>query len=186
MEARAPDEAEIVLRAQRGDAAAYEELVNRHTDIAFRSAYLLTGNAADAEEAAQDGFVKAWFGLPRFRPGAPFRPWLLEIVGNEARNRRRSAGRRAGLELRLAEVLRTGHSGPSVEATAAALEDRGELLRALLELDTDDRGVVACRHLLQLSVSETAAVLGLAEGTVKSRLHRALQRLRSRLERAHV
>ena len=62
--------------------------------IAFRTAYLLSGNAADAEEAAQDGFVKAYRALGRFRRGAPLRPWLLRIVANEARNRRRSAGRR--------------------------------------------------------------------------------------------
>ena len=74
-----------------------------HQDIAFRVACLAGGSAADAEEAAQEGFVKAWRALPRFRAGAPFRPWLLAIVANEARNRRRAAGRRAGLALRAAE-----------------------------------------------------------------------------------
>ena len=73
-----------------------------HQDIAFRVACLAGGSAADAEEAAQEGFVKAWRALPRFRAGAPFRPWLLAIVANEARNRRRAAGRRAGLVLRAA------------------------------------------------------------------------------------
>ena len=68
--------------------------------LAFRTAYLLTGSAADAEDAAQVGFVKAWTALPRFRSGAPFKPWLLRIVANEAHNRRRSAGRAAGLALR--------------------------------------------------------------------------------------
>src|SRR5215210_9428067 len=94
---RPPDEQRLLERARRGDAAAYEELVRAHQQTAFRTACLLSGSAADAEEAAQDGFLKAWRALPRFRAGAPFRPWLLAIVANEARNRRRAAGRRAGL-----------------------------------------------------------------------------------------
>ncbi len=100
---------------------AYEELVRLHQGIAFRTAYLVTRNAADAEEAAQDGFVKAYRALGRFRRGAPFRPWLLQIVGNEARNRGRSAGRRSALELRLAAEP-SGGAAPSPEATLAASE----------------------------------------------------------------
>src|SRR5215218_3647441 len=94
------DEAELVERARRGDLEAWETLVRTYQGIALRTAYLLAGNAADAEEAAQDAFVKAYRALWRFRTGAPFKPWLLRIVANEARNRRRSAGRRAALALR--------------------------------------------------------------------------------------
>ena len=104
MVGRPPDnEAALIARAQGGDTVAYGSLVRAHQDIAFRVACLAGGSAADAEEAAQEGFVKAWRALPRFRAGAPFRPWLLAIVANEARNRRRAAGRRAGLVLRAAE-----------------------------------------------------------------------------------
>ena len=74
--------------------------MREHQGIAFRTAYLITGSAAEAEESAQDGFVKAYRALGRFRRGAPFRPWVLEIVANEARNRRRSAGRRTALAVR--------------------------------------------------------------------------------------
>ena len=94
------NEAELIARAKRGDAAAYEELVRMYQGIAFRTAWLVAGNAADAEEAAQDGFVKAYRALWHFRTGAPFKPWLLRIVTNEARNRRRAAGRRDALVLR--------------------------------------------------------------------------------------
>ena len=94
------DEAELVDRARRGDLEAWETLVRRYQGIAFRTAYVLAGNAADAEEAAQDGFVKAQRALRRFRRGASLRPWLLRIVANEARNRRRSAGRRERLVMR--------------------------------------------------------------------------------------
>jgi RNA polymerase sigma factor (sigma-70 family) len=185
VEGRPLDEGEAVERARRGSTAAYEELVERYTEIAFRTAYLLTGSAADAEEAAQDGFVKAWFALDRFRVGAAFRPWLLQIVANEARNRRRSAGRRQAAELRLAEGWRAGDAAPSPEGAAEAAEERSALLRALNRLSEDDRQIVACRHLLQLSVEETAAALELPQGTVKSRLHRALGRLRELLEPVH-
>ena len=86
-----PPETELVERARRGDAAAYESLLRMHEHIAFRTAYAIVGSAADAEECAQDAFVKAYHALGRFRREAPFRPWLLRIVANEARNRRRSA-----------------------------------------------------------------------------------------------
>ena len=91
-----------MLRAQRGDPRAYEELVRPHEEIAFRVAYVITRNAADAEDAVQDALVKAWRALGRFRAGEPLRPWLLRIAANEARNRRRSAGRRSALALRAA------------------------------------------------------------------------------------
>jgi RNA polymerase sigma factor (sigma-70 family) len=84
------DEAELVERAKRGDASAYRALMEMHEQIAFRTAYAVTGNAADAEEVAQDAFVKAHRALVRFRRGSAFRPWLLRIVGNEARNRVRA------------------------------------------------------------------------------------------------
>jgi RNA polymerase sigma-70 factor (ECF subfamily) len=179
------EETDVVARAQRGDAAAYEELVRRYTEIAFRTACLVTGSAADAEEVAQDAFVKAWSALPRFKAGAPFRPWLLHIVGNEARNRRRAAGRRAAMELKVAQGLRVGPAVPSPEAEAEAAAERAAILRALTDLPEDDRQVIACRHLLQLSVEETATFLSVPEGTVKSRLHRALGRLRQLLEPVH-
>src|SRR2546427_11863793 len=116
------DEAELVERARRGDLRAWETIVRTHQGIAFRTAYLLAGSAADAEEAAQDAFVKAYRALGRFRRGAPFRPWLLEIVGNEARNRRRSAGRREGLVLRAAHEAVSGDAAPSPAAVPRVAE----------------------------------------------------------------
>src|SRR6266545_1417008 len=169
-------EQELVERARRGHVDAYDELVHRYTEMAFRTAYLVTASAADAEEAVQDAFVKAHRALPGFRTGSPFRPWLLRIVGNEARNRRRSAGRRAALELRAARDPVS--AAPSPEAEAEAAEDRRALLRALDALPDEQRQAVACRYLLQLSVDETSAALAIPPGTVKSRLARALDRLR--------
>jgi RNA polymerase sigma-70 factor, ECF subfamily len=155
--------------------------VRAHQGIAFRTAYLITGSAADAEEAAQDGFVKAYRALGRFRRGAPFRPWVLEIVANEARNRRRSAGRRTALALRAAGEVPSGGAAPSPEGVVLVSEEREGLLNAVNQLREDDRLVLGCRYFLDLSEEETAAALGVRRGTVKSRLSRALERLRAEL-----
>ena len=184
MEGRPEEDSELFARAQRGDTAAYEEIVRRYQQVAFRTAYVITGSAAEAEDAAQDGFVKAFRALDRFRPGAPPRPWLLQIVANEARNRVRSTQRRLGLELRLAEGFRPGDAAPSPEAASVAAEDRARLLAMVNELGEEDRLVIASRYFLELNGLETAAALGIPEGTVKSRLSRALAKLRAKLEEA--
>jgi RNA polymerase sigma factor (sigma-70 family) len=184
VESRPPDESTLVTRARRGEAAAYEELVRMHQAVAFRVALVNAGDPADAEEAVQDAFVKAYRALGRFRDGAPFRPWLLKIVANESRNRRRSAGRRAGLTLRIAGTATPGDAAPSPEAAVLSHERRSELLDALARLDGRDRDVLVHRFLLELDEQETAAALGLRRGTVKSRTSRALERLRAGLGEA--
>jgi RNA polymerase sigma factor (sigma-70 family) len=171
---QAPDDRPV--RARRGDARAYESLVQEHQAIAFRTAYLITGSAADAEEAAQEAFVRAWLALKRFRQGAEFRPWLLAIVANEARNRVRNRRRREGLAERAAHELTW--QAPSEEM---ATPGDGRLREALAALPERDRSVLACRFVLDLGEQETAAVLGVALGTVKSRTARALERLRAEL-----
>src|SRR3954454_6579625 len=110
---------------------------------------LITQDAADAEEAAQDGFLKAWRALPRFRLGEPLRPWLLTIVANEARNRRRSARRRAALALRA-----QAPDDRSAEAEVLAGESRAALLAAIARLREDDRLVVRRRYLVEVSGAE--------------------------------
>jgi RNA polymerase sigma-70 factor (ECF subfamily) len=174
---RRPD-AELIERARRGDMMAYESLVRRYQDAAVRTAHLFAPDG-DAEDAVQEALVKAHRALDRFRDGSPFRPWLLRIVANEARNRRRSAGRRATLALRAAEDRRPGDAAPSPESAVLDREERAWLLAAVNGLDEDDREVIAARYFLDLSEAETAEMLGLPRGTVKSRLSRALARLRS-------
>jgi RNA polymerase sigma-70 factor (ECF subfamily) len=182
VEDRPPHDEELVARAKRGERDAYEEIVRRHQQIAFRTAWVITGSAADAEEAAQDAFVKAYRALGRFRDGAPLRPWLLTIVANEARNRVRAAGRRERLVLRVAEERRPGGAVPSPETALLDSERREELLAALAQMSDSDRQAIACRYFLDLSEEETAAALGCARGTVKSRLSRALARMREQME----
>lgn len=170
---------ELVERAKRGDVTAYEQIVKRYQEPVFRIAYLVTRSASDAQEAAQDTFVKAYDALGRFRTGAPLRPWLMRIAVNESRNRRRAASNREVLLLRASAERSSADADPSPEAALLAAERRRELLSALNRLPERDRLVVACRFLLDMSELETAQVLDCRIGTVKSRLSRALVRLRN-------
>jgi len=187
VEGRPLVESEWIEAARRGDASAFEELVRRHEEIAYRTAYVVVGDADDARDAAQDGFLRAHAALGRFRRGAEFRPWLLRIVANAARNRRRSASRRAALALRAFRAFRDAASGdaaPSPEVLLLADERRRELLSAINALRPEDRQVIALRWFLELNEEEMAAVLNCRRGTVKSRLSRATARLRATLGEA--
>ena len=182
MGSRPLEDTELVERARQGDVAAYETLVRRYQGLAVRAAYVVAGRA-EAEDAAQEAFVKAYRALPRFRSGAPFRPWLMRIVTNEARNRVRSSRRREALALRAAAV--SGGAAPSPEAAAEEMEDRRELLASVERLPRMDREIIAYRYLLGLSESETAEALEVPAGTVKSRLSRAMTRLRTEMVARH-
>ena len=182
VEGRPLEEAELVDRARQGDVGAYEELVRRYQQVAARTAYLAAGLTADAEDAVQEAFVKAYYALPRFRGDAPFRPWLLAIVANEARNRRKSAARRERLALRAGQDRPSGDAAPSPEVAALEEEERTILIEAVNRLREQDRMVIGYRYFLGLSERETASALGVPAGTVKSRLARALRRLRDVLE----
>lgn len=172
------DESAAVERARGGDHGAYGELVTRYQALAGRTAYVITGSAADADDVVQEAFVKAYYALGRFHAGAPFRPWLLRIVANEARNRRAAAGRRPTVELDAAWDRASDETALSPEEAALAADLHRGLIAAIAHLGDDDRQVLACRYFLDLSEAEMADVLGIARGTVKSRLSRALGRLR--------
>jgi RNA polymerase sigma-70 factor, ECF subfamily len=184
VEGRPLEDSELIERARRGDLAAYGELVRRYQDVAVRTAYLACRDSVEAEDAVQEAMIKTFAALSRFRAGAPFRPWLLRIVANEARNRRRSAGRRLGLALRAAEDRPSNDAAPSPEAAVLAGETRAMLLGALDDLSVDDRLVLGYRYFLDLSEADTAVALGVPRGTVKSRSSRAIGRLRARLTEA--
>jgi RNA polymerase sigma-70 factor (ECF subfamily) len=179
------DDAWLIDRASRGDHLAYGELVRRYASIAHRTATSIVGSA-DAEDAVQEAFVRAFYALGRFRQGSPFKPWLLAIVANSARNKARSHGQQSRLRSRLIAVTGTGgitaaHVVESAETAAMGAHDRHDLARAIDKLPEKARLVVTCRYLLELSEAETAQVLGWPTGTVKSRLSRALTRLRTTL-----
>jgi len=177
---RPSEDAELTARARDGDVAAYEELVTRYQALAFRVAWLVVRHRGEAEDAVQDAFVKAYYALPCFRAGAPFRPWLLRIVANEARNRGRSTRRHDRLTLRVA-AADGPTEGPSPEGLALARDDAETLTAALDRLPERDRLVIAYRYLFEMTEAETADALGVRPGTVKSRLSRAMVRLRTEL-----
>jgi len=173
---RPDDEVELVERARRGDAVAFGDLARRHSATALRVAYIICGSSAEAEDALQEGLLKAYRAFGGFRSDSPVRPWLVRIVANEARNRRRAAGRRVRLAERAAALPAT--TGAEPDATVLADLDAGALLDALRRLDERDRTVVALRYFAGLNEAEMAVAMDCPAGTVKSRLSRALTRLR--------
>jgi RNA polymerase sigma-70 factor (ECF subfamily) len=177
----AAEEAALIARAKAGDLPAYEQIVECHQATAFRVAWLITRSSSDAEEATQDAFLKAYRALDRFRDGAPFRPWLLRIAANEARNRRVAESRRERLSLRMLEEAPPGDS-PSAEEELVDADSRRRLVAAIGRLPERDRLAIASRYFLELNEAEMAAALGCRPGTVKSRLSRALARLRTEME----
>jgi RNA polymerase sigma factor (sigma-70 family) len=174
-------ETELIRRAQAGSADAYANLVRSHQRLAFHAAWVITRSSHDAEEALQEGLFKAYRALGRFRVGEPFRPWLLRIVVNEAYTLTRSRARRSMLQLRARDVAREEWA-PAPDESAAAAQAGVGLARALDALPERDRQVITCRYLLELSEEETAIALRCRRGTVKSRLSRALDRLRALVE----
>ncbi|GAB3448367.1 RNA polymerase sigma factor [Actinophytocola sediminis] len=168
-----------MARARTGDQQAYASLVARHGALAHRTAYLL-GAGEDSEDVVQEAFVKAYRALGSFRDGAAFRPWLLRIVANETSNLHRATRRRRTLELRLVEPD-IDPTQPDLQAVTA--DTRAAVLAAVNTLSYRDRQVLTCRYFLDLTEAETAQVLAWPRGSVKSRLSRALARLRRTLPR---
>jgi len=170
------DESTLIRHAANGDAAAWEPLVLAHQEAVFRLSYLLLGDPDDAEDIAQETFLRAWNHLKRFDTTRPLRPWLLSIASNLASNRRRSAGRY------LSALRRAFRNEPvpstSIEEKSTRHMEASQLWKAVQNLSVPDQQIVYLRYFLDLSVAETAEVLKIAEGTVKSRLSRALERLR--------
>jgi len=169
-------EADLILRSQQGDPDAWEELVRTHQEPVFRLAYLFLGDPDDAEDAAQETFIRAYQSLARFDLSRPFRPWVMSIVANQARNRLRS------LKRYLSAAQRFFQTDPqSMFSTSNGAETRLDstaLWQTVKRLSLTDQQMIYLRYFLDMSESETAQALGIPAGTVKSRLHRALNRLR--------
>lgn len=180
---RAPAEASdsaLVTRVRGGERDAFAVLVRRHAAVARRTAVLL-GAGADADDVVQEALVKAYRALGGFRDGAEFRPWLLRIVANETRNAQRSGRRRADRERSPAAVPDALLPGATVDPAERAIagERLDRLWGQVRALPEPQRRILVCRFLLDLDEAETAVVLGVSRGTVKSRTHRALRRLRA-------
>lgn len=166
----------LIERARAGEAEAWEALVLAHQQPIFRLAYLLLGDAAEAEDVAQETFIRAYRALGGFDVTRPLRPWLLRIAANLARNRRRSLRRALAMLQRIADP-------PSSPFDESAGWEGDTLWAAVRRLGSADQEVIYLRFFLDLPESETARTLGIAQGTVKSRTSRALARLRALIDR---
>ena len=172
---------EAIMRCQNGDRDAFRHLVERYKDVLFGTAVLMTGNRALAEEQVQEALLSAWRGIRGFRLGRPLKPWLLRILVNSVLSHQRR---------RTLPTVNLDGNGPDMPdsinhdpaETLDALENRLALRRAIADLSPDHRQVVALRYFAGLTVPEVARTLGVREGTVKSRLHRALAILRQQLD----
>ncbi len=175
-EAAATDAA-LIEAARNGDVASYGQLVERYQAVAHRTAFAL-GAGDDTADVVQEAFVKAYLALGRFRVTEPFRPWLLKIVVNEARNRWRWYARHRTVPLPL-----VGEEPSSPARTPEQVAEEHETIRslrdALVDLPRHQRDVITCRYLLDLTETETAQVLRIPRGTVKSRLSRGLAALQA-------
>ena len=175
-DARTPTDEELVRAARAGDLDAFGGIVERYQAVAFRAAYLVTRDAAAAEDVCQEGFLRAHRALHRLRAGEPLRPWLLRIVTNLARNELRSRRRRLGLVTRLGRATPGVASGP--ERALEEAERSARVLAVMQRLPIADREVLYLRHFVDLPEAEIATAIGKRRGTVKSRLSRAHARLR--------
>jgi RNA polymerase sigma-70 factor (ECF subfamily) len=173
-------DAELVARARAGDHQAYGQLVRRHQRSALRVAYAICGSTTEAEDVAQEAFVKAYRALGTYRAESGWRPWLLRIVANESKNRVRADVRRRRTASRHNVLAADVPADPQDLAVDRITNE--VVVRALASLPDVHRDVLACRFVAGLSEAETAAVLDVAGGTVKSRQSRALAQLRAALQ----
>jgi RNA polymerase sigma-70 factor (ECF subfamily) len=172
-----------VQRAREGDEEAWEAIIREHQEGVFRLAFLYLRDAAEAEDVTQRTFIKAFHNIERFEDGRPLRPWLLSISANLAKNRRRSLGRYwAALRRFGDQVILPGRDGKQGSRAEFEVRSDAGLWQAIERLSRMDQEVIYLRFFLEMNVERTAQTLGVAEGTVKSRLHRALKRLREVIE----
>lgn len=184
-----PD-SDLITRAAGGDPTAFQALVERHRAMVYRVAYQFAGNHHDAEDIAQDVFIKVYRSLDKFRHDAQLSSWLYRIVMNACidNHRRRSPGAAAAASGDDAEfaLLNTPEEGPDPEERAYGSELGEVLATEIGQLPPGQRVVFVMRHYEGLKLSEIADALGLAQGTVKRQLHAAVHRLRQSLAAANV
>jgi RNA polymerase sigma-70 factor (ECF subfamily) len=176
---------ELVESWRRGEAEAFASLVRRHQRRVFGLLLRMLGNREEAEDAAQDTFLNLHRHGHRFRQDSRFSTFVYRVAVNAALNRRRSLGRRRAHAEAYAEAQSFAHLAPTPQAdperTLADDELRARIARELLALPEALRAPVVLYDVEGLSYAEIAEVLDVAEGTVKSRIHRARQALRARL-----
>jgi RNA polymerase sigma-70 factor (ECF subfamily) len=173
----------LVVRAQGGDRAAFELLIERRIDRAFRTALAILGNEADARDATQEALLSAWRERQRLRDVARFDAWLGRILLNSCREVLRGRRRRAVREIAASDLVdpvdAMAASDPAPDDRAASLDT---LERAFDRLPAGERAILVLHHLERRPLAEMADVLDVPVGTVKSRLHAARHALERALE----
>jgi RNA polymerase sigma-70 factor (ECF subfamily) len=172
--AGARDEATLIRQARSGSPDAVETLVRRNWDGAHRTAFLIVQDAAAAEDIAQEAMLAAVRAIESFDRRRPFRPWLHRIVVNRSLDWLRARSRRPEVSSEL--------TAPAEHEAAPGDRISDELMAALAGLEPADRALVVLRHLLGYRASELGRMLDMPAATVRTRLARALARLRERLE----
>ncbi len=157
--------------------------MRQYEQIAFRAAYLITHDESEAADAAQDAFLRAYKALKSFQLGRPFRPWILRIVTHQALNRIQALQRRERMTERYTRQVVMANDKPSPERAAAERDQNERLWQAVRKLNADEQSLITLRYFLELSESEVAETLKIPRGTVKSRLHRTLAKLRDIIQR---
>ena len=176
------DEAPLLQAAQAGDGRAFAELVRRYQRAIYAVAYGFMRSPADADDVAQETFVRAYRALGRFRVGEPLYPWLARIATNAALSQLRSRRRKPETPLEpLLEAGRQWSAGDDPAERAAEAERARHLKEAMAELTPEHQAVLVLRVVEDLSYDEIARTLGVPAGTVMSRLSRARAELRAKL-----
>ena len=178
------EEAALILAAQGGDQDAFGRIVRAYQRPIYRVAWGLTRNSSDADDLAQETFVRAYQAIGRFRVGEPLYPWLSRIAVNLAYSLFRRRKRRP--ETSIEPLLEAGQQwagGEDPEAALATRERRQHLGEVFEQLSSEHRAILVLRVVEEMSYEQIAAALGIPAGTVMSRLSRARAELRSRFEK---
>ena len=181
------DDKELATRARAGDSRAFEALVLEHQQRVYNLALRMTGNADDAFDISQEAFLKAWRGLDGFHFESAFSTWLYRLTANACLDFLRAQKRRQTVSLTVQDEdgdevqTQIADTAPTPEQAALAAEDRRMLETAMNALDAESRTIITLRVINDLSYEQIAEVLEVREGTVKSRLSRAREKLRKKL-----
>jgi RNA polymerase sigma-70 factor (ECF subfamily) len=174
---QAADEQQLILQAKEGDHEAFRCLVERYMKLAYNIAYGFLSNHHDAEETAQEAFIRVYESIASFRGDAEFATWLYRIVMNLSLNRLKRTRRRRELHVDPPAMdAMPEHSDPS-----GSLDLAGHIERALHELPLLQRAAVILRHMDGLSTKQVSKILRCSEGTVKTHVFRGLEKMRQKL-----
>ncbi len=176
----AADEQQLIVQAKNGNVRAFRDLVERYMKHAYNVAHSFVGSHDNAEDIAQEAFVRVHRSLSSFRGDAEFSTWLYRITMNLSLNRLNEKKKKMQREINIMESIQES-ANPGAESTDGA-NVQMHIERALHRLPTLQRAVVILRHLNGLSTREVSTILQCSEGTVKTHLHRGLNKMRVMLE----